>query len=259
MSETETKLCTKKDGSASNKKNSFKINWPLNLKRNTFYLACDKISETNDWVNLLNQVTNLNKTEAPIKSIIKQQKSATLIVGPAEITTPMAYKQDKANSAPSSPLYNRNQKHLQNLNSNKNGSTTIISYDNKSLNEQNYYIPQANKIRPSYQSQPNLSDSNNNNIIINKDNYQGIYEAFEKPVQDTHFQLEQQHQNYYPYNSKPNPLLKAAHTIDSNLSSYNKNFIKSDQNLSGRSNYPLTPPKQDNNNYEQHFISKQEW
>ena len=232
MSETETKLCVKKDGSAFNKKNSFKIDWPLNKKRNTFYLACDTIAESNDWINLLNQVTNLNKNEqqaVPIKSIIKQQKG-TLITGPTEMTTPMAYK---ANSAPNSPAYSRNQKRLNN--------TTNTQFDNKSLNEnQNYYVSQQQIIRPNFQSQPNLSDNN----------HQLIYDAFEKPVEDSHsFQQQQQQQQY---NSKylnraalSNPLLRAANTIDDNLSTTmitnnrpQQQHYKSDQNLSNYSNPP---------------------
>jgi hypothetical protein len=245
LSETETKLCVKKDGSAFNKKNSFKIDWPLNKKRNTFYLACETFAETNDWINLLNQVTNLNKKEQqqqqmPIKSIIKQQKG-TLITGPTEMTTPMAYKQDnKANSAPNSPAYSRNQKLLNN--------TTNTQFDNKSLNE-NYYISQQT-IRPNFQSQPNLSD----NI------HQSIYDAFEKPVEDSHSFHRQQQQyssKYLNRASISNPLLKAANTIDDSLSTSintnNKQQYKSDQSLINYSNPHLQsnrsiPSQQYNNN-----------
>lgn len=232
ITETETKLCTKKDGSAANKKNSFKIDWPLNKKRNTFYLACETNAETTDWINLLNLVSNLNKNEQqiPIKSIIKQQKpTTTTINGPVEMTTPMAYK---ANSAPNSPSHTRSQKRFYTL----NNSTNFSQYDNKSLNEnQNLYSKNSQNIRPNFQSQPNLSSENNN---------QRIYDAFEKPVEDTHtFQQQQQHNNnnskYLNMMNYSNPLLKAAYTIDDSLTTTKGNnyqqHYKSEQNLSNYS------------------------
>jgi hypothetical protein len=245
MSETQTKLCTKKNGSASNKKNSFKIDWPLNQKRNKFYLACDSLSETNEWMSLLNHVSTLNKNETTQainnnniipKSIIKQQQQQqqkTSTIGPLELTTPLAYKLDKANSAPNSPTYTRNQKRYQTI-------------DNKSLNEQNNKQLEATttthnrstsltRIRQQNNqafnlnncvSQPNLNDNNNNN---NKENYQLIYEAFEKPVEETRI-----YQNQHKVLNN-NALLQAANNVNNNLVMYKR--YKSDQNIPSNLNY----------------------